>query len=375
MALGVPPPLGHDRNKFRCGTGTSARCVPQTPGHASGPRAKIVITPSSRVVARGGKVTLKATSSPLIQKYEWTFAPSGDWQNTTDYSERQSIPDVPRSAIEGHSLTFAALQPLNVTLTVTDQHSRSAQDHVNIKIRPRPWETKFKSEKRERPFRAPFGGGVHLAGREVCAVGSCPENQKSERVHFLHRDFHESDEDRPGFDWAEKMEGDPLGYTIQTIDDDGPFDGYCYVANYGFVIERTVLINDMLLKGGVVRELNEHSKHKADFEMFMKSLIMHEHIHSDLVGEQLKRSDPAKTVESLVWTSHDELKEMVVLALRLAETDFSDATAGHAELKVHERLRAKGIKGSGVILDADNQELPIPSFADFGEDPWADPSK
>jgi hypothetical protein len=329
-------------------------------GQATGLKAKISVPIGSLVCGQPVSISAKH-STGFIREYHWSFEYADPSNNDTEVIAAQAVPDLKPFTKTGPEIRLVVLRSLNVVLTVIDSENRSDVAHARIDVKRRHWETKFKSDPRMKRMAGPFQAGWRSFG-----FNSCTKEGKSGSGHILHKTRPDSlgdDDHDPVYGYEDKQ----AGFYVETVDDPGgPFHGFTYVGSYNVFIDRSLFINEKFLPGGEVYNANKDSKeHARSLDKLVQSISVHEQIHSDLISENLKKNDPASTLEKFILDDGNQLRLIANLACDNADAVLQSSTP---DSEVHKRMRAKGFGISGAILDSDGSEYPIPSFADLGDE-------
>ena len=338
-------------------------------GHEPIPLKAMISITSKEPVKRGDTVTLSAKGSRgPIQSYQWTFIVAGDAANDTVTEEFREVKLQPGVHKEGISITFVALRSLLVTLTVSDGALTSSTS-LNLEVRARKFHTTFRYAG-EKPLRTT--GHIHVKpdlslalGRNVCTLDGLTGDQSS--GHYLHHGKDDSAWENP-----------KTGFTLSRVDEPGgPFDGFWYVANYSVRVDRTSLINAELAENRRIYKINKASGHvhEAAFKSLVKQVQAHEQMHSTLLEEELRKSDPAMKIEGFIHRDQAVLRAIVNSALTDAENNLGSATA---DKNVMARLRLMGfnkpctvllpVLGSDWTFKGDYEDYTFASMADIGCD-------
>ena len=265
-----------------------------------------VATASSTV--RGGTLTLDGSKSKgNIVSYSWKVSRGDDCPAGTKFDAE---------TLSGARVSLRALCSVKATLTVKDTKS-SKSANVVAAVTPRAWKTPF-AHVVEGRLNALLVAGHLLLGRNVCALDGLEGEQQS--GHILHRGGANGPTD--GFDLAEIVQG--------------PFAGNWYVSRYTAQVRRASLISKDLFPGSDLYAANRNAGKLADLSTLRNSVRAHELLHSQLVKEELGRTDKAKVVEAMVGTDEGQLSTRVNMALIGLEESLTAATA---DAKVKARMR------------------------------------
>jgi hypothetical protein len=268
-------------------------------------------------VRRAGRVSLDGSGSrpkKAIVDYRWSFRPRrGDCEGDVSGGASHK---------EGKQTRIVALCDVEATLTVVDRDGDrdSASTEVNVLPRgPAGWRTRlFHREKtgdprtpRDLPTATSVGGGNYafslFGGLNVSDCGAaqdseilCPPAGK-------------------GNSWL----GD--GYELRRVDDqNGPFDGYFYVASSQLKVKRAGLINPSILPGSPFYQHNLETG--KDVGGFVNAIKQHEGLgngtpgtgHSGAMQEVLETpgGNPAEVIEKLFAPSRDGARHRADDAIR-----------------------------------------------------------
>jgi hypothetical protein len=353
---------------------------PSQVGVPAGLKARISMSPRQGVT-RGGSVDLSAKhSTGFIKSYRWSFTYEDGSDNDTIYSLSKAVPPLKVCTKKDVDISIVVLRSLRVTLTVTDTENGPATDEAVITVNQRSWETKFVSRPGVKPMPGIFGhdqGGFSF-GLNDCTFEGAPITGGS--GHGLHSvktpkktvpNPYGIAEPPPPFFLYEDNE---VGFAVNQVSDPGgPFHALCYVSSYKVVVDRTLYMNKRLLPSGDLNTINHQVKeidhvathYSRSMDTLVRAISTHEQIHSDIMQEILKKSDPATKLENYISEDLDDLREIANGACSEAETALQEDSFHEEE--VHRRLRARGFDKSGTIMLGDGSEYDIPSFADVGD--------
>ncbi len=343
---------------------------PSPVGVPTGLKARITMSPRNKVL-RGDTVTLSAKhSSGFVKSFSWTFSYADDSDNDTIDTFQQKVPPLKECTKQGTDISVVVLRSLNVKLTVTDTENNTDSDRAVIEVAPRRWRTDFVSHPTIKPMSGMFRSNpdTYVIGMNNCTFEGVPKDGEG-AGHILHRAKKDKpqDPDDPDSKAVYGYEDEKLGFSVgQVSDPGGPFHGFWYVRSYNVKIDRTLFVNEKLMPGGNIYELN-HTVHKyaKDMDTLLKGVSKHEQIHSDVFHEILKEVDPGPKLEDYVLDDADDLRLIVNIACTEANSALEKDQC-HEE-KVHERLRKLGFDHPGTILLADGSEFAVKSFANLGD--------
>lgn len=286
-----------------------------------------------------GLITLDGSPSKgKIKEYSWSFAKAGD-----EYPE--GVQFDPGVKLSDKITKVVLLEPVEVTLKVTDTKGRTKEKKQLVAIKPRKFLTQFKQSEGKRfkvevPLISGTSGSLkHLKlGRTVC--GECYKDDNSYAPHYLHP---KGQSGANGLDWEV-----PGGYSIEKVSG-GPFKGTFYVKDYKMNLHRRILINEHLWAddpgGAHCHYLNPDGmsfitynkmQKGSEWAAFIASIKTHEQIHVDLVKEPLLQADPAAEIEAKFATDHTQLTKEVDLLISQLDQQCDEKDQ---ETTVRERLR------------------------------------
>ena len=302
---------------------------PHMPGHWKlivGPPSELKAIPGGPYrIERAAEVVLDGTrSTGAITDYIWTLQP-------------ESCPDwAAPVSVHGATVRIKPLCPVKAKLEVTDG-TDSDDAETSIAIVPRPWKTETPNPIRVGAWLT----GENLVkpcgcnyGRNICAV-EYNEGGMGSDGHRIHRDIGATTWEHTGFE---------LG---QHSDPSGLFDQWWYVSDNLLKVHRAEMLNVELAPGGILDSKNRPA-HAADLDELIKMVRDHERTHTDLQLEELRRSDPAKEIETCVRSpgKRADLLTRVDDTIKRAEAAILDADS---EPNVIAKLVAK-YPGSATIL-------------------------
>jgi hypothetical protein len=283
-----------------------------------------------------GLITLDGSASKgKIKEYSWSFAKAG-----AEYPE--GIQFDPGVKLSDKIVQVVLLEPVEVTLKVTDSKGRTKEKKQLVAIQPRNFLTQFKQTEGKRfKVEVPLVSGSfkHLKlGRTVC--GECYKDDNSYDPHYLHP---KGQSGANGLDWET-----PGGYSIEKVSG-GPFKGTFYVKDYKMKLHRRILINEHLgaddpggahchyLNPDGMSFITYNKKQKgSEWAAFIASIKAHEQIHADLAKEPLLQGDPAAAIEAKFATDHTGLTKEVNLLISQLDLLCNEKDQ---ETTVRERLR------------------------------------
>lgn len=283
-------------------------------------------------VTRGGRVTLDASKSRGdIETYEWKLSPGLDCIRAEPV---QLIPgrDVQKS---GKTISFIALCPVDVTLTVKGGAARDSDDG-EVKVTPREgWRVKWKD-----PFVEHTDINSAYGGANECALEDAGETTG----HYLHQ----TPTDR--------------GFTVKTVSDpDGPFDGNVYLEDPTLTIARRERVERAYKPAtpGVPPEAEGlvHMNTASPFDdQLYQQIRAHEAAHSALIQAWVQQHrgnrDPMRDLETVA--APDELR-----ATSYAETILSAANKEICDGTKHELVfpRLSQFAGISGVAKASAQSI------------------
>jgi len=295
---------------------------------------------------RGSKTTLDASRSKgRIKTYKWKLQPVGSsGAPAVDFDTREP------------KVELVLLEDVRVDLEVSDGQKKASSSGT-AKVKPRQWKTTFIQVPNDgilegRKLIAPGRVGTHNQfGQHACAF------EGEDAGHGLHATH-------PGR-WKDDASA---GYLVSEVDDPGrPFHGYWYVIKQSLIVKRQALFNPDLVKGSVLFEVN---RAKGTFEAFARLVAAshdHEYMHGELMRQELQRKDPAKSIESLVKRSENELAYFADNEISATETRLQQGQ--FHEQEVRNAMKQKYSQGGKIwVHDGSGDFAPwtISSFADKG---------
>ena len=126
-------------------------------------------------------------------------------------------------------------------------------------------------------------------------------------------------------------------YTLEQVNDMGPWNGFYYFNGWKMKVEPKTLINKYILPNGPIYRLMEdnfysyNKKQGADVDEFLAKVREHEKKHSELAERALLEHDPARRLERAFDTDRGRLdrnaKEIIVEADGAIRKDSGDPLA------------------------------------------------
>lgn len=296
-------------------------CTPEgTCATAAPPTARLRVAPA---VTRGGTVTLDASASraapgAAITNYTFTFAPGPDCPPGL-------VLDTTQKNSGGAAITqVKVVCSLSVTVTVTDDHgltATSAPQKAVVRarrLRPIP----FRQSAEDHVTLPFFKGALAFGLNRSAAV------------------WKDSDRDPDAADRWLDPGPDPKGLKesvqIAQVDDEhGPFDQFWYVVGHKLKIERVIIINRKLLRGGSVYDDNR--RHRQSLAALVGATRAHERLHGQLAHAALLKQGASwlRRLEQTIAADLDGLLIATDAIIREAESDLKEAAS---EDKVHGRM-------------------------------------
>lgn len=278
--------------------------------------------PEAAPVYRGGRVTLDGSKSRgEIRSYRGELARASGCPKDVRFASE---------TLRGAKASFTALCPFKATLTVSDGESTDSAT-MTVAVRPRPWKTSF-STAADGVLDSKLVDGFLQLGRNVCAYDGLTGEQTS--GHILHRSGAGGDHQTKG------------GFTVAEVKS-GPFDGNVYVVTYRTKIYRAALVSKDFLGTSDLNAANSDAGRLSDFLALRASVLDHEHLHTTLIWEYLRKSDRAKRIEAMIEADEEALSDRVNVALVEFETALTEATS---DAKVKARMPARWNRSATVKL-------------------------
>jgi hypothetical protein len=282
------------------------------------PTGKLRAVPKAAPVYRGGRVTLDGSKSRgEIRSYRWKLARASGCPSDVKLSSE---------TLTGAKVSFTALCPLKATLTVSDGKDTDSAT-TTVAVYPRSWKTPVSSAP-DAVLDSRLVDGFLQLGRNVCAYDGLTGDQTS--GHILHRG----------------AGGAKGGFTVAEVKS-GPFEGNFYVAKYTAKIRRAALVSKDFAPTTDLYAANSDAGLVGDFSALHASVVDHEHLHTTLIAEYVRKSDRAKRIEAMVEGDEDALSDRVNVALVEFETDLTEATS---DAKVKARMAATWNRSATVKL-------------------------
>lgn len=269
-------------------------------------------------IERGQTVQLDGSGSlGAIEEYEWALQPNGDCPTGTKKDVK----------LKGKQVSFKALCPLTATLTVSGADARDSEAAA-VAVRARKWQTPFEHAAEGRmtdvgkPVMIPTGRDsagkleysmYELVGGENVSVfdESAPANQL---LHPL----------------STNGSWNGSGYTIEQVNDDGPFAGIWFVSKYTVEVKRKTLVNQYLLPDGPLVNGKsiylENERDKLPIAEYLAAIRNHEGMsngkgvlgHSGLFEKALRADDPGLKLEKLAESDSSAVQQKADEALHAA---------------------------------------------------------
>jgi hypothetical protein len=268
----------------------------------------------------------KSTGS--ITKYTWTFSPGSGCPAGLSLDSAE---------LTGSQLSATVLCPVTAKLTVTDGKSTDSAS-VPVSVAARDWETPFSMSGEGTdtgPMATPpwfnsMGYAGYEGGASVCGLckGTADEDTN------LHPPA-------KGGSWEESK-----GYELsQVTEPGGPFDTYWYVTDYDMEMNRMIVVNPFIQPpGSGGKELpyamgSFYQKNKDsgyDPDKYLEGVRQHEQDHADRMKAALAAKDPAKTIEPLINTDKNAIKNKADATLHATEKDIctKSSDASHPPMRV-----------------------------------------
>jgi hypothetical protein len=254
----------------------------------------------------------KSTGS--ILKYTWTFSPG------TGCPAGLSLDS---AELTGSQPSATVLCPVTAKLTVSDGKSSDSAS-VPVSVAAREWDTPFsmsaegidKGPMATPPWFNSMGYAGYEGGANVCGLcrGTATEDSN------LHPPA-------KGGSWEQ-----PGGYQLtQVTEPGGPFDTYWYVSDYALQMNRMIVVNPFILPpGSGGKELpygmgsfyqkNKDSRYAIDG--YVAGVRQHEADHTGRMKAALAAKDPAKTIEPLINTDKNAIRDKADSTLHATEKDI-----------------------------------------------------
>ncbi|HZS42589.1 MAG TPA: hypothetical protein VFF06_37420, partial [Polyangia bacterium] len=273
---------------------------------------------------------------------------------------------------DGQDWTFLPLCDFHVELHATDANGQSMDDSRDVSVQKR-------SDKWHLDFAADPAGPVAGTGRiayDGLANMHNGMNRCAEQQDVAIADIE--------CDWIHRKHGEGADYseyfTIKTVSDDGPFNGYAYVDTQKLRTKRQFIVNADYL-GGPLGDRNRKAGNGANFERVHQEIVAHEKMHSTLARKAVTASDPAQQVEAFVAESGDGFSDQVNDVIKTLDAQIGTAAS---EDQVGAALRDSGqwsdeallcLPGADYLLDCGPlYALGTPLFTGYCKQATADQS-
>jgi hypothetical protein len=281
-----------------------------TPARERQPLKAVINAPFN--VKHGEKVLLDGSESTGdITEYKWTF--NGGYYANDD------------AVILDRQSEVTLLEHTEVTLAVTDGQEWDYSTRI-VNVLPRDdFKTKIKQtqeegriDKSDSPVCTSQNGVLTAKwkdGENVCDIDLSMPNP-----HCLHPD--------PDTAALDEM------FTLEQVNDLGPFGGVYFFRDWKMSLERKILINKYILPDGKAyqdmgQNFYTYNKEQGrDVDNYLKELRKHERRHGELMKEALNDNDPARKCESAMGRDEGELKkyakEIIISSEKTIHTKSED---------------------------------------------------
>ena len=200
---------------------------------------------------------------------------------------------------DGQDWRFLPLCDFHVELQAIASDGQELDSSRDVTLKPRSdkWHVDYKAD----PGSPTPGQGTLQWGPLVMNNGMnrCAEQKSlaiaNQECGWIHRS-HDNPNDYSDY------------YTIKTVSDDGPFQGYAYVDSQKLRIARKVIISSAYL-GGQIAADNRKAGNGANFERIHQQILAHEKMHGTLARTQVNAADPAQQLEPFIGEHEDGFEE------------------------------------------------------------------
>ena len=252
-------------------------------------------------------------STGEVKEYKWSF----QLQEGTTLEE--GVQFDPGVELTGKEREVVLLQPVEVTLTVSDRENKDQMTKVvAIKARdPKNWTTHCKHDDKLaelpgefNPEDFPFGPKTKL-GENVCA--ECLEAGEIEKWN---RDNHYFHPGKKGIGTTNPT-WHKTGFEVEKVTE-GPFLGTYYVKEYKLRMSRRIWINPNYDENSIFFKKNIEKN--TNVKIFKAALLYHEWLHTELPRQIVSKNDPGIEVEKCFSDTEDDL----ILKVNLIIDEISD---------------------------------------------------
>ena len=308
---------------------------------------------SFKGLERGAIMLDGSHSTGEIKEYKWSF------QLQAGTTLEEGVQFDPGVELTGKKREVVLLQPVEVTLTVSDKEKKDRMTKViAVKPRTRNWNTdsshdpvaKLLDDRETSMAGFPLKSNL---GHNTCADCIRDKTYDDSKQHILHPGVEGHGSSNPTFYGP--------GFEIEEVTE-GPFLGTFYVNKYKLSMHRLTRINHNLLPGSAFYKANKEYKNKegikvSNIDTFLKAVLKHEFLHTVLWQEYLSKNDPGKEVEKFFSGNRDELIQKADMKIHAINNVLNELEWEKGHAIIRERLHEiEEFRGTGImVIDIDGK--------------------